>query len=143
MKTSISNFLLIWGLSCLVLTACQISPKKEAALGKREIVKLALATPEEAAVDRVMDLEEVKRKMAEVEKASKGKRHLSVYAETTPTKEDLYYWIKVAENNGGSYVAYYTFAVDSKTRDVRYYDPMQDSLLTIEQWRKTTPLSER
>jgi hypothetical protein len=143
MKTPSLNTLLAVFLSTLTLVSCERSRKKGSNHAKRQIEKLAFATPEEAAIDRVMDLEEVKRKLAEVEKVSKGKRHLSVYAETTPTTEDPYYWIKVAEDNGGSNVAYYTFAVDSKTRDVRFYNPMQDSLMTIEQWRKTTPLSER
>ena len=143
MKLYFFKALLLVSLPTLTLVSCESSPKKGTANVKRQIDKLASATPEEAAIDRVMDLEEVKRKDAEVKKLSKGKRHLSVYVETPPTPTDSYYWIKVAEDNGGSYVTCYTFAVDSKTRDVRYYDPMQDSLLTIEDWRKNTPLSDR
>lgn len=143
MKTPYLKASLLFSVFALTLIACENSPEKNPSQGKRQIEKLAFATPEEAAIDRVMDLEEVKRKSAEVEKLSKGKRHLSVYIETPPTPQDSYYWIKVAEDNGGSYVTYYTFAVDSKTRAVKYYNPVLDSLLTIEQWRKTTPISER
>ncbi|RZK25628.1 MAG: hypothetical protein EOO43_05025 [Flavobacterium sp.] len=141
MKNFFSKALLI--ISFLTLLSCNHSSKKETAQTKRQVEKLALASPDEAAIDRVLDLDEVKRKGAEIDKLSKGERHLSAYVETAPTKEDSNYWIKVAEDNGDSKVAYYTFAVDSKTRDVRYYDPMQDSLISIEQWRKTTPLDER
>ncbi|WP_462267391.1 hypothetical protein [Mucilaginibacter sp.] len=91
---------------------------------------------EDKAVDLIMKLDEVKRKNAEVEKLSQGKRRLSTYVETSPTAADPNYWVKVAENNGGSYVTYYTFAVHNKTGTIHYYDIERDTLISLEEWRK-------
>jgi hypothetical protein len=137
------NRLLSFGLLCLVLVSCQSSPKKESSPMPDKVIKPVETNPEDAVVNLIMNLEEVKRKGIEVSRVSKGKRHLVGYVETSPTKVDPQYWVKVGEDNGDSYVAYYTFAVHSKTRDIRYYDPIQDSLMTIEEWRTKTPVSER
>jgi hypothetical protein len=130
-------------LSNLIIISCQPQQKKQV---KESYTKAKPATvvsnDEDLVVNLIMELEEVKRKSSQVEKDSQGKRHLATYAETLPTTTDPNYWIKVAEDNGGSYVTYYTFAVDSKTRKISYYDPMQDSLISLGQWRKT-PMSER
>jgi hypothetical protein len=93
---------------------------------------------EDQIVNLIMNLEEVKQKAQEVEKLSHGKRHLSSYIETSPTTTDPYYWVKVAEDNGDNYVTYYTFAVDSKTQSIKYYDVINDSLVSLSQWRKST-----
>ncbi|QJD97212.1 hypothetical protein HH214_15715 [Mucilaginibacter robiniae] len=127
-----------------VIASCQPQKKKNAQqISQAAAVKPAASNPEDQVVDLVMNLEEVKRKSAEVEKESKGKRHLSGYVETAPTIKDPNYWVKIAEDNGGSYVAYYTFAVDSKTHSIRYYDVVQDSLVSLSQWRQSTPADER
>jgi hypothetical protein len=88
-------------------------------------------------------LNEVKRKNALIMKESNGKRRLSTYVETLPTVADPYYWVKVAEDNGGSFVTYYSFGVQAKTHAIVFYDVMQDSLFSLSQWRKTTPVGER
>jgi hypothetical protein len=48
------------------------------------------------------------------------------------------YTVKVAEDNGGSLVAYYTFAVDGKSHQIRYYDEINGSMIPLEQWRNNT-----
>jgi ribosomal protein S15P/S13E len=130
-------------LSSFLILSCQPQQEKQA---KKNFTKATPATvvsnDEEQAINLIMALEEIKRKSAQVEKDSHGKRHLATYAETMPTATDPNYWIKVAEDNGGSYVTYYTFAVNSKTRKISYYDPMQDSLISLDQWRKI-PMAER
>jgi hypothetical protein len=93
---------------------------------------------EDQIVNLIMNLEEVKQKAKEVETLSHGKRHLSSYIENSPTTTDPYYWVKVAEDNGDSYVTYYTFAVNSKTQSIKYYDVVNDSLVSLSQWRKST-----
>jgi hypothetical protein len=143
MKTLSLNVLLLCGILCLLMVSCQPTHNKESSATQKKAVKTVAINPEDAVVNLVMNLGEVKRKMAEVNRESNGKRHLSAFVDTLPTKLDPHYWVKMAEDNGGSYVAYYTFAVNSKTRDIHYYDPMQDSLIAIEKWRETTPLSER
>lgn len=99
--------------------------------------------PEDEVVNLIVNLEEVKRKTAEVKKLSKGKRTLMTYVETPPTGKDPNYWVKVSEDNGGSLVAYYTFAVDAKTHSIAYYDDIHDTTISLEEWRKTVPVTDR
>lgn len=131
-------------LAGLLFTACQSNQKKEVNRPKHAIAKQSLATSQEdQIVNLVMNLEEVKRKSARVEKDSKGKRRLETYVETPPTAEDPNYWVKVSEDNGSNLVAYYTFAVHRKSHQISYYDAMQDSLIPLSQWRRETPQDER
>ena len=98
---------------------------------------------EEQIAHMVMDLEEVKRKTAMVERLSKGTRTLSTYVESPPTAEDPYYCVKVAEDNGSNYVTYYTFNVSPVDYSISYYDVVVGEFIPLNQWRKTTPLSDR
>jgi hypothetical protein len=128
----------------VVIISCQPADQKKVKKERKQVMDATVVPkPEDQAVNLIMNLEEVKRKSEQVERDSKGKRHLSTYVETPPTDADLNYWIKVAEDNGGSYVTYYTFAVNSKNREISYYDAINDSLISLSQWRRTTPLEER
>ena len=98
---------------------------------------------EEQIAHMVMDLEEVKRKTAMVERLSKGTRTLSTYVESPPTAEDPCYCVKVAEDNGSNYVTYYTFNVSPVDYSISYYDVVVGEFIPLNQWRKTTPLSDR
>jgi len=130
--------------SSLIWVSCQQRPQQQVKPKPQGVNKeVTVSAQEEHLVKLIMNLEEVKRKSAIIEQESKGKRHLATYVETLPTADDPNYWIKVAEDNGGSYVTYYTFAVDGKTQLIRYYDVMQDSLLSLEQWRQSIPAGER
>lgn len=121
------------------LHSCQQRSKPK----KTTVVKHKQVTQENSIVDLIMNLEEVKLKTAKVEKASKGKRTLSTYVETPPTDDDPNYWIKVAEDNGDSYVTYYTFKVNAGTRNISYYNVIEGDFISLAKWRQTTPLAER
>ncbi len=97
---------------------------------------------EDRVVKQVMALPEIEQKNTEVEQSSKGQRHLSGYINSLPTSKDPYYWVDIAEDNGDSYVTYYTFAVDRRDFKIRYYDPVQDSLISLEEWRKNALVNE-
>jgi hypothetical protein len=133
---------LLMCLAALMLAACQ--PKQKQKANHQKVTKQSAATNEEdQVVNLVMNLDEVKRKSAQVEKDSQGKRHLVTYVETPPTTKDPNYWVKVSEDNGDNLVAYYTFAVHKDDHQISYYDPMQDSLILLSQWRKTTSTADR
>jgi hypothetical protein len=143
MKKITSTSFIICCFLC-ALSSCDSSQKKEVNKSKPlAVTKKPALNREDEIINLIVNLEEVKRKTAEVKKLSKGKRTLSTYIENTPTDKDPYYWVKVSEDNGGSLVAYYTFAVDPKTRNISYYDNMQDSMISLDQWRKSTPVAER
>jgi len=141
MKTSAYYFIC---LACLVITACDAKKQNESGKYHKQAAGPNIAvSKEDKVITLVMELDEVKRKSAQVTKNSNGKRHLATYVETLPTATDPNYWVKVAEDNGGSYVTYYSFAVDAATHNICYYDVTQDSLISITQWRKTIPVNER
>jgi hypothetical protein len=128
----------------LALTACKHHEKVPDENDKpKQSSRSIRRVSEEEAVSVIANLEEVKRKNELVVRDSKGKRHLSTYAETPPTAKDLNYYVKVAEDNGGSYVTYYIFAVNSKTSAISFYDVLNDKLLPLNTWRRTIPLNER
>lgn len=123
------------------VSSCQPTDKKTPAT-LQKIKEKPSKNKEDIAIDQVMALPEIKQKNIEVEKDSRGKRHLSGYVVTLPTSKDPYYWVNVAEDNGDSNVTYYSFAVDNRDLHIEYYDPLQDSLISIEQWRKTLPINK-
>jgi hypothetical protein len=129
--------------TAVTVFACNSPQNRAVENPQQKAVKPAIMKEEDQVVSLIMNLDEVKRKSAMVLKQSKGKRHLATYVETPPTAADPYYWVKVAEDNGGSYVTYYSFEVQAKTHAIKYYDAMQDSLISLSQWRKTTTPDER
>ncbi len=127
------SFRIYYSLLCLVaftITSCVRHQKSETKHSKHAaITKPAVLNQEDQVAKLIMNLDEVKHKTAEVEKESKGKRSLVTYVENTPTDKDPNYWVKVAEDNGGSLVTYYTFAVDGKSRNISYYDAVNDVVI--------------
>lgn len=139
--TSLSCSLL---LVILTLTAC--NQRKNLSVEKNDPQQNSQSNrniSEDEAVNLIKNLEEVKRKNELVVKNSQGKRRLSTYAETLPTPNDPNYYVKVAEDNGGSYVNYYIFAVNSRNKAISFYDVINDKLLSLNTWRRTTPPNER
>lgn len=135
---------LLFCFALFTLAACQQPAKQEAKkIQQKPNAQSAVLSEEDQLIKLIMNLDEVKRKSLQVIQESKGKRHLATYMDNPPTASDTDYWVKVAEDNGDNYVTYYTFAVDKKTRQIRYYDVLQDSLISLSQWRKTTPAEER
>ena len=136
-KNKYAAYLLLCLLSPALPACRQPAPKK---LNTQKAVATqppASAKEEDRAVNMVMNLPEVKQASQEIEKGSNGKHHLAVYVDTPPTNTDPNYWVKVAEDNGGSLVTDYMFTVDGKTHQIKYYDTAQDTLVTLDQWRKT------
>jgi len=86
-------------------------------------VKVIKEPKEEGKVcDLVLSLSVVRNADNYVRKATKGKRHLFTYVPIDPTKEDNYYYVYVAEDNGMSYHTHFIFLVDPKTYAIKYLD---------------------
>jgi hypothetical protein len=58
-----------------------------------------------------------------------------IYKKTDETKKG-YYWLKVGEDNGVSFVSHYNFFVYPNTMKVLYYDTVNDLELELDKWRK-------
>jgi hypothetical protein len=93
---------------------------------------------ESKVLDTVLSLKEVQDKIKYVENASKGTRHLGVVIFEEPSKESNYYWVKAKEDNRMNYVSHFNFFVDPKTLAIKYYDPVNDTLLNIKAWRRAS-----
>ena len=133
-------------LTSMCLTSCEWNPKKAAAVVKTkqvQKVKVDTVSQENKVIGLIQELEEVRNKTLEVEKLSQGKRTLATYVESPPTQEDPNYWVKVAEDNGDAYVTYYTFTVNPKGYSISFYEPVEGNLITLAEWRKTVPLTDR
>jgi len=59
--------------------------------GVKDMTKPKAINQEDEVVNLILNLPEVKRKSAQVEKDSQGKRHLETYVETPPTAQDPNY----------------------------------------------------
>jgi len=142
-KLLVSSFQILAFCAVLTFSSCHDREKQTKVHEQKTLAKPDSVDQENQIVDLILNIEEVKRKSIRVKQLSKGKRHLSVYVENPPTPSEPYYWVKVAEDNGDNYVTYYTFTVNNKTRSISYYDAVQDSLISLSQWRKSTLVNER
>ena len=89
-------------------------------------------------IDAVAQLPEVKLKKAEIERITKGKRHLKIIIYATPQEAQKdYYWVKVVEDNGTSLVTHFNFYVYPQNLKIRYYDIANDKIMNLKTWRKT------
>jgi hypothetical protein len=92
---------------------------------------------ETSVIDTIWKLEEVIERNDYLLKETLGKRKISVliYKKTDETKKG-YYWLKVGEDNGVSFVSHYNFFVYPNTMKVLYYDTVNDLELELDKWRK-------
>ncbi len=90
-------------------------------------------------LDTVLSLPEVKSSAAYIEKRTKGKRHLASVIYRKPGNNQPYYWVKVWEDNGYSYVSWYNFYVYPKTFLIKYLDTAKDKAIDLATWRKRQP----
>ncbi len=94
--------------------------------------KVIKETKEEGKVcNLVLSLSVVRNADNYVRTVTKGKRHLFTYIQSDPTKEDKYYYVYVAEDNGMAYHTHFIFLVDPKTYTVKYLDLTTDKRIPL------------
>ncbi len=91
---------------------------------------------EDQMMDKILSLPEVKERADYVVKETKGERHLEIWIAARPKETGSYYLIKVGEDNGMSLVTHFDFHVNPKTLEIKYYDVLTDSELSLSEWRK-------
>jgi len=64
-------------------------------------------------------------------------RHISVVIAQEPVKGFGYYWVKIGEDTPDHFVDMEHFYVDTAHLAVHYLDIEVDSVLTLDQWRKS------
>jgi hypothetical protein len=92
---------------------------------------------EDIVLKKILQLPEVKKRISDVKKRSKGKRHLKFAIWQKPTAKENYYWVKVIEDNGVAYHTHFNFFVDSINLAIRYFDTSTDKAITLSEWRNS------
>lgn len=91
---------------------------------------------EEQILNKVLALPEVNERADYINKETNGERHLEIWIAATPKETGSYYLIKAGEDNGMSMVTHFDFYVYPKTMEIKYYDIITDSELSLAEWRK-------
>jgi hypothetical protein len=140
------NFLVLFVLIvCLAVAACNSNKPK--AVKKVDTVAGYAQHPKTAAdsdkndsiaIAQVQQLPEFNRIFKWCQTTNKDtSRHFAVTIGQEPSEGFNNYWIRIGEDTPDHFVDIEQFYVDSKNLSVHYLDPVTDSAMTIEQWRKS------
>lgn len=95
----------------------------------------AVNKEEKKVLTLVLALPEVQEKVKRIRQQSNGKSQLSLNVSALPDIYIPYYQINVIDP-APSYEILYQFAVDPKTYQIYYYDPVKNRQYTLTEWRK-------
>jgi len=118
--------------SILVITATSLPAQDKKIISPKK----ALTAFEQKIIDTIYRLPEVKKRADYVKTHTNGTRQLKYTIWTTPAKSAPYYWIKVMEDNGGSYYTHFNFYLYPASFLIKYLDPGNGNAIRLEQWRK-------
>ena len=93
-------------------------------------------TESEKVMNLVWRLPEVQQKAAEIRRLSNGKVSVKLMLETTPTKTEPYYTVRVFEDNPDRIVTLYWFRVNMPGERITVQDEITGEYISLEQWRK-------
>lgn len=108
--------------------------------GKKETKKpkedthVKITNTEDQLISKVWQLPEVGALSDKIERESKGKRHLVGRISSSPSDDQEYYGISIAEDNGEALATYFEFRI-YPDNSIYYYDPVEDRELTLKEWR--------
>jgi hypothetical protein len=88
--------------------------------------------------DLIFNLPEIKEREAYIEQQTHGERHLRLMiAERPQNNEHNYYLVKAGENNEISFVTHFNFYIyPGNSYEIKFYDPVKDTIISIDAWRK-------
>ena len=89
---------------------------------------------ENKVISMILDLPEVKKMSNEIRRKTKGTHKLKVYVSDTPSDDQEYYTVVVAEDNGGSLVSMENFRV-YPDNSITYYSVAKDIEMSLKDWR--------
>jgi hypothetical protein len=104
------------------------------AVGQVKVIKET--TQESKVCNLILMLPVVRNADTYVKKVTKGKRHLFTSILSDPTKDDNYFYVKVAEDNGYSDHTHFIFLVDPKNYTIKYLDVATDKRIPLSQCSK-------
>ena len=92
---------------------------------------------------KIMELTEMKNYFKRVDSLFKGNKKATVLISSTPSKEEPFYWVQVGINDGDRIVPEYNFYVYPNNMEVKFYDAINDEILTLNQWRNKNKKTEK
>lgn len=95
---------------------------------------IKITNTEDKLISQVWQLPEVKSLSDKIERESKGKRHLVGRISSTPSDDQEYYGVSVAEDNGEALATYFEFRI-YPDNTMYYYDVVEDQELSLKEWR--------
>ena len=89
------------------------------------------------AIDQIFNFPEVKAITKQILKNSKGKHGTTIMTRDEFGNDTLYYWFRVGDNSlDDRYVNIFNFVMDKKTGEIKAYDSVNDSIMSLKDWRK-------
>ncbi len=85
---------------------------------------------------RISNLSKVKKMDGELSSNPTKPQHLSYILLKEPSKEFKYYWIQVGVNGPVRFETLFNFHINSKTKEIYYYDALEDKRIPVKQWEK-------
>ncbi|MBA3829239.1 MAG: hypothetical protein H0X33_09910 [Taibaiella sp.] len=111
-------------------------------LGTSCFAQEMLSKSEDKILDMILKLPEVRKDALYTDSISLGKRALIAIIKKKPSKQNNYYWIAVmdigkeASDTNDMAFTHLHFYVYPKTLEIKLYDPVDDKILTLKEWRK-------
>jgi hypothetical protein len=91
---------------------------------------------DEIVYQKIFDLPEMKKYFKDVDSIYSNKKHAIIIINSRPTHEEPFYWIQVGINDDDQFRPRFNFYVYQKDYVVKFYDTVNDEVLTLEKWRK-------
>jgi hypothetical protein len=89
-------------------------------------------------MDKIFKFPEVEAINKQINQTSKGKRGVSIMVHDEFEGDASYYNFMVGDNSRDDrYVTIFNFILEKKTGEIKAYDPVSDSIMTLKEWRKT------
>ena len=120
--------ILVFASTLPILSICAQTTRAGHSVSKRHITS-------SFAIDTVLGLLEIRQYDAYIRRVTKGNRHLIGMIDGEPDSLHPYYWVKIGEDNGMSFVTHFTFFVYINGKQILYHDNVCDSTIDLKLWR--------
>ena|SRR5690348_4727793 len=113
-----------------------ISAVSSKRLNKNLVDKVAInkndSIPDELIYKKVEELPDLKKIIARTDTVNK----VMLLISSRPDKKNQYYWVQIGINNKQRFIPLYNLLFNPKLNEIKYYDPINDTIVSLEEWRK-------
>jgi hypothetical protein len=90
---------------------------------------------EQQLLDRIEKLPEVKAIGVYIDSITSHKKGVAMVS-ARPNETNPFYSVHVGYNGPDRFIVFYNFCMDEKDREIKYYDPIDSKIITLQEWRK-------